>query len=134
LSAGEMHESSRQWLSELKFIKDEQLFLNDLVKSYTLQLIDKNFFEQSKKVIGQIQQSEEELSSLFKKMQAHEKQLDIMVDGIDQLKIEEAYIATHKELMGALNEYIASYRQVKARLFKLMAAIIKKDKQKHLLN
>ena len=35
LDPNEMHEASLKWMSELKFIRDEQLFLNDLVKAYT---------------------------------------------------------------------------------------------------
>ena len=39
LSAEVMHEASRKWLSELRFIKDEQLFFDDLINSYTNHLI-----------------------------------------------------------------------------------------------
>ena len=44
-SPEEMHQTSLEWISELKFVKDEQLFLNDLVKSYTLQITGLGMFE-----------------------------------------------------------------------------------------
>ena len=133
LSAEEMHETSKQFLSELNFIKDEQLFLNDLVKSFTLQLIDTDIFEESKKVIDQIQRFEKDMETLLKKVRAHENQLQIMVDDIDQLTMEKAYIVTHKELLNDVNEYVVKYRKVKERLFKVVSSVMKREKQKRLL-
>ena len=133
LSAEEMHETSKQLFSELNFIKDEQLFLNDLVKSFTLQLIDTDIFEESKKVIDQIQRFEKDMETLLKKVRAHENQLQIMVDDIDQLTMEKAYIVTHKELLNDVNEYVVKYRKVKERLFKVVSSVMKREKQKRLL-
>ncbi|NNK40881.1 MAG: hypothetical protein HKP45_09540, partial [Winogradskyella sp.] len=47
LNADEMHDASKKWLSELEFVADEQLFFDDLIKSYTLQLIDSKYFNKS---------------------------------------------------------------------------------------
>ena len=134
LSAEEMHEASAQWLSELKFISDEQLFLNNLVTSYTSQLLSSDVFKESKEIIGQLQKAEREVEILLKKVQTHAGQLEIMVDGVDQLKMEKAYIATHKELLIGMRKYKGSYREIKERLFKLVSSVLKKDKQKRLLN
>ncbi|MEX0290977.1 MAG: hypothetical protein AB3N14_17875 [Flavobacteriaceae bacterium] len=134
LSAEEMHESSILWFSTLKFIRDEQLFLNNLVKSYTLQLVDSKIFEESKRTIAALQSLERDLVSLFKKVQAHENQLEIMTDDIDQLKMERAYIETHKELQLSMHEYEKRYREIKEKLFGLISGILKKSKQKRLLN
>lgn len=49
-SAEVMHENSNEWLSELGYINDELLFFNDLIKSYTLQLIGSKHFNESKKI------------------------------------------------------------------------------------
>lgn len=134
LSAEEMHEASIRWFSELKFIRDEQLFLNNLVKSFTMQLIDSKVFQDSKKVIDQLQHAEKDIISLLKKVQTHENQLEIIVDDVDQLKMEKAYLETHKELQGSMHEYTQRYREIKQRLFKLVSSLMKKDKQKRLLN
>ena len=48
LSADEMHFESKKWLSELEFCKEEQWFFEDLIRSYTLQILDNNHFEESK--------------------------------------------------------------------------------------
>jgi len=134
LSPEEMHEASLEWFSELKFIRDEQLFLNNLVTSYTLQLTDSGIFEESKKVIDLLQKTERDIVPLFKKVQLHENQLEIMVDDVDQLKMEKAYLETHKELLISINEYTVRYREIKKKLFKVVSKAMKKSKQKRLLN
>ncbi|MEB8328876.1 hypothetical protein OO009_05875 [Flavobacteriaceae bacterium KMM 6897] len=134
LSPEEMHDMSLLWFSELNFIKDEQLFLNNLIKSYTIQLTDKEIFEKSKELVGALLKAEKEVISLMKKVQLHNNQLEIMVDDVDQLKMEKAYQATHNELLLAVNEYSSSYRTIKRRLFKLVSKVMKMDKQKRLLN
>ena len=134
LDPNEMHEASLKWMSELKFIRDEQLFLNDLVKSYTLQLTDSSVFNESKEIIGAIASSEKELIVLMKKVQAHENQLEIMMDEIDQLKMEKAYTETHWELNSEMARYSVQYRELKLRLFKLVSKVIKRDKGNRLLN
>ncbi len=134
LSAEEMHEASIQWMSELKFIKDEQLFLNNLVKSYTLELIDEKFFNKSKKIIEAVSKVEKELITLMKKVQSHENLLEIMVNDVDEPKMEKAYTETHWQLTSKINQYMTAYRKLKVELFKLVSKIIKKQKQKRLLS
>lgn len=134
LGAEEMHEASMRWFSELKFIRDEQLFLNNLVTTYTLPLSAPNIFEESKQVIDQLQKAEIDIVPLFKKVQAHENQLEMMVDDVDQPKMEKAYLETHKELLIAINRYTVRYREIKERLFKVVSSILKQSKQKRLLN
>jgi hypothetical protein len=132
-SAEEMHKASKRWLSELKFFRDEQVFLNNLIVTNTLQLSDSAYFEASKALMSKIQKAEMELTDLFKKVQAHENQLEIMVDDVDHFKMEEAYLETHTELWAAMEEYGIAYRAIKKKLFSLVARVMKKTKQKRLL-
>ncbi len=134
LSPEEMHDMSIQWFSELMFIMDEQLFLNNLIKSYTIQLTDKGVFEKSKELVAELLKAEKEVVNLLKKVQLHSNQLEIMVDDVDQLKMEKAYKGTHNDLLMAVNEYGTRYRNIKERLFKLVSKVMKLDKQKRLLN
>ena len=134
ISPDDMHEESVQWLSELKFARDEQLFLNSLVKYYTIQLADVENYEKSKEIVGHILDAENEVKILIKKIQTHENQLEIMIDDIDQPKMERAYKETHKELMTYMQNYLERYRGLKKQLFTLISKVIKKEKQKRLLN
>jgi len=90
LSAETMHKSSRKWLSELMFVKDEQLFFDDLIKSYTLQLIDSKHFEESKQLVNTLSNLQKKTNMLIESVKTHETDLKIMVDGINQLKEEDA--------------------------------------------
>lgn len=134
LSPDEMHQATLSWISELKFARDEQKFLDELVRSYTLQLTDSGIFEQSRDTVGKIAETEKELVSLMKKVQAHENLLEIMIDDVDQPKMEKAYRDTHRELITQVEGYLTTYRKLKKRLFSLLTEVMKKDKQKRLLN
>lgn len=134
LNAEDMHEASRNWLSELNFIKDEQHFLEDLIKSYTLQLIDNSNFEKSKKIVDGLNKLQKKNKSLIKAVNIHESDLKIMVDGIDQIKEEQAYKNKHRELIIYVSKYLKDYRALKAKLFDVIKAVMKKGKQKRLLS
>lgn len=133
LDAEHMHGASRNWLSELQFIKDEQKFLEDLIKSYTLQLIDSKNFSNSQEIVDILKKLEKRNKSLIDEVKTHENKLEIMVDGIDQIEEEEAYKQTHRELIININNYLKDYRKLKTRLFGTIKDIMKSEKQKRLL-
>ena len=133
LSPETMHKGSLNWLSELRFAKDEQLFFDDLVKSYTLQLIDSKHFKESKKIVDQLSTQQRETDVLIDTIVKHEKGLNIMVDGIDQLKEENAYKDEHGKLIIQVSLFLKNYRILKTELFTLIKSIIKEGKQKLLL-
>ncbi|WP_142786294.1 hypothetical protein [Changchengzhania lutea] len=133
LSPEIMHNASRKWLSELRFAKDEELFFNDLIKSYTLQLIDSKYFKESKALIDKISTLEKETNRLIEIIKTHENDLRIMVDGIDQLDKEEAYKKEHGKLIVVISDFKRKYRAIKTKLFTLVKSIIKEGKQKRLL-
>ena len=134
ISPDEMHSETVEWMSELKFVRDEQQFLNSLVKHYTLQLVDGDNYGKSKEIVGAILDAENELQRLIKEVQLHENQLEILVDDVDQPRMEQAYKETHGELIGKMHHYLEEYRGLKKRLFNLISAVIKKDKRNRLLN
>ena len=133
LSPETMHKGSLNWLSELRFAKDEQLFFDDLVKSYTLQFIDSKHFKESKKIVDQLSTQQRETDVLIDTIVNHEKGLNIMVDGIDQLKEENAYKDEHGKLIIQVSLFLKNYRTLKSELFTLIKSIIKEGKQKLLL-
>lgn len=133
LSTETMHNDSLRWLSELRFIKDEQLFFNDLIKSYTLQLIDSKHFAESKEIIPLLSAFPKETNTHINKVIEHEKGLKIMVDGVNQLEEENAYKNEHTKFIITVNEFLEKYRTLKTKLFSLIKSIIKEGKQKRLL-
>ncbi|MBT8301425.1 MAG: hypothetical protein KJO63_08855 [Maribacter sp.] len=133
-SPEEMHQTSIEWISEMKFIKDEKLFLNELIKSYTLQITGMGLFEESRKLITAISNSERNLDLLLKEVRVHENHLSIMLDDVDQPKMEKAYTETHRDLIFTIDSYLQEYRKLKGSMFQLISKVMKKEKQKRLLN
>lgn len=134
LSSETMHNSSKKWLSEIEFAKDEQLFFDDLVKSYTLQLIDSKHFKESRRIITQLDKLHRETDELLDSLKKHEKGLKIMVDGKDEIELENAYKSEHAKLIIAVSDFLENYRTLKKQLFALVKSIMKEMKQKRLLN
>ena len=146
LSAEDLHNNSMSWLSKLRFSKDEQRFLDNLIKDYTLDLLDSKVFNEVKPTVNSLKDIEEEeealeemetiedeVEELLKKVELHENQLQIMVDNIDQLKMEDAYIATHFELSVEVQAYDKKYEAIKAEIFRIISSVMKKRKQDRLL-
>jgi hypothetical protein len=133
LSTKTMHKDSLNWLSELKFAKDEQLFFDDLVKIYTLQLIDSKRFTKSKKIVEQLSFMQKETNSLIDRVIKHENGLKIMDDNVNQLEEEITYKDDHTKLKILISQFFEKYKILKTQLFSLVKAIIKEGKQKRLL-
>jgi len=133
-SPEEMHHTSLEWISEFMFIKDEKLFLNDLIRTYTLQITSLGLFDESRKLITAISNSELDLDLLLRKVRVHENQLSIMLDDVDQPKMEKAYTETHRDLIFTIDNYLMEYRKLKGSLFQMISKVMKKEKQKRLLN
>lgn len=133
LSADEMHFESKKWLSELEFCKEEQWFFEDLIRSYTLQIIDNNHFDESKRLIDKLTKIVDQTQTLLDAVKKHEKKLSIMVDGIDQIEEETAYKNEHRNLTELVDEFRKRYRVLKAKFFKFIKAVMKESKQNYLL-
>ncbi|WAC02321.1 hypothetical protein N7U66_00745 [Lacinutrix neustonica] len=134
LSAEEMHKDSKKWLSELRFVKDEHLFFQDLITSYTLQIIDFEDFSDTKEIIDALNRSQKKNNELIEDVLTHEKDLEIMVDGIDDVKKEKQYKKLHRQLLTSVSEYLYDYKKVKTQLFDILKDVMKKVKQQRLLD
>jgi hypothetical protein len=134
LNADEMHKGSKEWLSQLEFVKDEHLFFEDLIKSYTLQLIKPEKFAHNKEIIDAINKSQKRNNLLIKAVKMHENQLQIMVDGIDQLKQEDDYRKEHRGLIIKISEFLKYYRSLKVQLFEIVKKIKKEEKTRLLID
>ena len=133
LSADSIHDEIKKWLSELRFIKDEELFFEDLIKLFTLQLIDKKTFSKSKEIINDLKKLRKGNLELIKAVVTHENELQILLDGKDQLKEEADYQEKHRELLIAVKHYFKDYRKIKREIFKIIKGIMKVEKRKKLL-
>ena len=134
LNTDEMHHASKKWYSELSFIKDEQLFFEDLIKTYTLQLLDKNKFGRNKDAIDALNKSQKRTNALLEIVKTHSNDLKVLVDGINKQKEIASYKKEHRGLILILSEFFMEYRNLKTELFKIIKDVLKAEKQKHLIN
>jgi hypothetical protein len=134
LDTDEMHEASKEWLSELNFIKDEHLFFEDLVTQFTSQLLAFDNFSNNKEIVDAINRSQKRNNTLIEAIKIHENELQVMVDGIDQLEEEKAYTKEHSDLIIATTDFLKEYRTLKTQLFDIIKNIKKEDKNRHLLD
>lgn len=132
-SAEELHKNSQDWLIELEFIKNEILFFEDLMKSYTFKLIDSIGLEEDTEFIDELNLSKKNNELLIKAIKKHDKNLKIIVDGFDQPKEERLYKKEHRNLMTNVSEYLKEYKAIKTQLFAVLKKVFKKEKQKKLL-
>jgi len=134
LSAEDMHALSKEWLSELNFIKDEHLFFEDLVTKFTSQLLATEKFADSKEIVDAINRSEKYNNQLIDAVKRHENQLYVMVDGVDQKEVEKAYTTEHQNLSMAISDFLKEYKSLKMQLYNIIKHIRKEEKTSHLLD
>lgn len=133
LSADEMHKASLGWLRELEFIKDEHLFFEDMITSFSLQLIQNKGYEQNIEIIDVINASQKRNISLIKIIKKHDKNLRLLVDGVNQLKEEAIYKKEHRKLIDVINDHLKEYKSLKTQIFAIIKSVLKKEKQKKLM-
>lgn len=132
--ASEMHQHSKECLSQLFFIRDEQQFLNSLTKSMCFRTIHQNQFEKVKKFRGILSEKSHLLNPLINLMQKHISQLKILVDGANQLKREKDYRKSHKAMIKKIDEYVAGHKAIKKEGFELFSMMLKGGKKLLLSN
>lgn len=132
-SPEEMHFSARQWTSTLAFIKDEHLFFEDMLREYTLPIIESNLVGEIKALIDRLNNSKKEMEALSQKVLKHQNALEILVDGKDQLEEEKKYKEAHRHLLQQMNSFTETFKNLKRDIFKEISGALKKQKQNRLL-
>lgn len=130
LSAEDMHLTSKQWLSELSFLKDEQLFFEDLIRKYIFELITPDQFKKTTKIVESLSDSRKRTEELIKLVEAHERGLEVMVDGVDEMIEEEVYKNEHRRLIVMFSEFLKDYKDLKQTIFTTVKKIAKSEKKR----
>jgi hypothetical protein len=132
-SIGDLHEDILKCISELRFIKDEQQFLEDLIKSYTLNLLKETSYENSKAVIGELALLRKELPILLKKSIRHSNNLETLLNEVDFSSEMEIYKKEHEIIVLEVTAYASRFKKSKRKIFGLIKQILKAGKEKRLL-
>lgn len=132
-SSEEMHFSAQQWSSSLAFVKDEHLFFEDMLREYTLPIIESNLLTEVNELIDRLTESKKEMKKLSGKVANHSNGLEILVDGIDQPEEEKKYKEEHRALLKEINNFLESFQSLKKDIFRIVSGALKKQKQNRLL-
>ncbi|WGK64021.1 hypothetical protein [Croceiramulus getboli] len=132
-SAEEIHEITLRWQSQLDFIKDEQQFLTQLLKEYTLALLSDKDFSSIRSQVELLSGLQQQLPTLRKKIIKHRNDLEVLVDGINEIKRERAFQDRHLLLELKIEHYLKEYKVIKKQLFDVVRQAIKSQRKKRLL-
>ena len=129
----EMHFSSLQWKSELNFVKDEHRFFEDMLKEYTMPIIESHLFSNTKELIERLSVSKKEVEKLDRQVIDHTNRLQRLVEDLDEPKEGRVYRQEHKKILKEFNELTKKYKQLKREIFEDVSKALKDQKQKRLL-
>lgn len=129
----EMHFSSLQWQSELKFFSDEQRFFEDMLKEYTMPIIESNLFTRIQELIKKLSTSEKNLKQLLEQVNDHTNRLERLVENVDEPREGRTYRQEHKNILELINDFKKNYKQLKKDIFSAVSEALKHQKQKRLL-
>lgn len=134
MSAEEMHNLSKKWLSELNFIKDEHHFFEDLVNKTDFEFIEDVKHADRAEIIDAINRSQKRNNMLTNLIKTHINALDILVDGKDELAKETHYKNEHTYITATVNKHLKNYNSLKSQLLEIVKDIRKVEKQRQLIN
>lgn len=129
----EMHFSSLQWKSELNFIKDEHRFFEDMLKTYTMPIIESQLFSRVKELIERLTLSAKELQILESTVVKHINSLQKLINNSGEPREGRFYRKEHKTILNDVTHYSRQYKRLKREIFEAVSIAIKQQKQKRLL-
>lgn len=129
----EMHFSSVQWKSELNFIKDEHRFFEDMLKEYTMPIIESQLFSTVRELIKELEISRKELVHLEGRVNDHNKRLQRLIEDVDEPREGRIYRQEHKNILNDVIQFSREYKRLKKDIFEAVKKALKQQKQKRLL-
>ncbi|MGK0413841.1 MAG: hypothetical protein ACJA1B_002051 [Polaribacter sp.] len=129
-SADEIYETSKNWNSELYFIKDEQHFFEHLFNQFAKSFIKSKELFKIKIILYDISELKEECTILLWIVSKHIHNLNLLIDEVNQIREEKIYKETHQQIFEAMNEFMFKYKEFKKNLFKIVTDDLKSPPEK----
>jgi hypothetical protein len=121
-----------QWINELEFIKDEQIFLEHLLGSHFLELSTPELYEPTKKLIKNLKNIENKGNELKVTIKIHKKHIATLIESTGDTQKSES-INEHIIIKKEFENYILNFKEVKKDIFDMIKEIMKKNKLKFLI-
>lgn len=123
----ELHRSSQQWKSMMRFMEDEMIFIDRLLNSYVFEPDTPNLFERLQDYLKRIKESKSKKSRIQRYISIHENHLGGILECKDAV-YDEAYYRKHDTLMTEVMEFVNEFQDLKSEIFNYAGAILKKRK------
>ena len=128
-SVEELHHDSINWLSEIEFTNYEMKFLNQILSSYYIDLLDSGYDDNIKELVDKIVIEKKSSKALSKLLVEHEKILSDLIQ-TNSVTSNKNYLDTHKKFEIEMNIFLGRSRALKMKIFKLIERTMRKKKQK----
>jgi hypothetical protein len=131
-SIEQLKKETKDWLSEIEFIKIEQNFLNELLTDHVIGLCETDNFNKAKLFINGVVHEIKLGTELKNSIKDHKMNLALLLENI-YLKKENDFRKTHELLKIEVKNYIQNFKYIKEQVFELVLFIMKLDKKQKLL-
>jgi len=128
-----LHDSSITWISELEFMKDEEVFMEQLLSTHFLDLSTEKLYESTRKLIRKLKEVELLGEELIEKVRSHNEKIASAIENVKQNR-ERDLVKDHMHIGKDFENLILKYRYVKKKIFAVIKEIMIHHKQKLLLN
>jgi len=130
-SKEELHDNSKNWLSEILFVNDELRFLDHLLGSNYIDFLEFGLNNKIEKLVKSIKEEKKIGAALNKLIQDHERILsDLIVK--DSVTGNANYMDVHKKLEFEMILYNKKYKKLKRQIFEVVENVMEKKAQKKL--
>ena len=131
-SIEEVHNDSKLWISEIKFINDEIRFLEHLLGYNYIDCIDNGYATKIEIFTKKIADEREIATTLDTLIKKHKKTLSNLI--LKNSVISNInYLETHRKIELEIEYYFKKYKRLKKQIFELVENVMKKKGQKKLL-
>ncbi len=128
-----LHKDITTSILDLDFLKDELRFLENLVSDHTIEFFYKKNSLETNAIIKELKEHSKRLSILTEKFNNHNSNLDKLIDsGNDEGELR-LFKNEHYSLVIEEMDFHADIKKTKSHIFKMLAEIMKKSKQKKIL-
>jgi len=123
---------TKEWTSEINFIKVEQHFLEEILSEHIIGLCETDNFQKAKLLLNGLAHEIKLGDELINNIKDHSVNLALLIENI-YLKREDNFRNHQEYLKSEVDNYIENFKYLKEQVFELVLFIMKKEKEKKLL-
>lgn len=130
-SVEELHNDSKEWISEIKFIRDEIRFLEHLLRENYIDCLSAGLYKKIETLVDKMsfeRVAGETLEIVIKEQEA------ILSDLIknDSVSSNKNYLENHRKLEFEMDYFSKKYKRIKKEIFEIIEKVMKQKDQKKL--